>query len=251
MIRKVKISDHLTYYYYNDKKIGKCVDGCYYFFYKDDNSLYVGWKEWLPEIVYTECGYEDCHGRIHISLFGWHSVFMLPFKSKRYPDGDCCPPEWGISVHGDSIWLYYGGGGNFDGGTRYKCWDLPFFTRNNIRWDVMCKDGKMHNRHKLDRHSSLYENPFVDTKEYEYTDRYDNSKVPCVYWVEEMEWRPKWLSWCSLFKDVHRYLNVNFSVEVGSGKDTWKGGVVGCSFEMRKDETPEECIKRMEIEKNF
>ena len=39
--------------------------------------------------------------------------------------------------------------------------------------------------------------------------------------------------------------------EVGKKKGSWKGGCIGCSYDSKPGETPEECLKRMEKERKF
>lgn len=46
-------------------------------------------------------------------------------------------------------------------------------------------------------------------------------------------------------------IEVEFSGEVGERTGSWKGGVVGCGYEMSKGETPRECLRRMELERKF
>ena len=69
-------------------------------FRKRDNEIYIGdwyigWHSWRPCFKYCSCGYTNSRARIEISLFGWYSVFKLPWESKKYPDGDIDRPEWG------------------------------------------------------------------------------------------------------------------------------------------------------------
>ena len=77
--------------------------------------------------------------------------------------------------------------------------------------------------------------------------------------VSEMEWRWRWFGrkgWCKLLnfpwpRLVRRYLDVEFEKEIGERTGSWKGGTVGCSYSLRKWETPFECLKRMERERKF
>lgn len=69
--------------------------------------------------------------------------------------------------------------------------------------------------------------------------------------VKEMEWRRKWLMWTPLFNKVVRTINVEFDGEVGERTGSWKGGTVGCSYELKLNETPYQCLKRMEKECKF
>ena len=69
--------------------------------------------------------------------------------------------------------------------------------------------------------------------------------------VKEMEWRRRWLPFTSLFNQVIRSIDVTFDKEIGERTGSWKGGTVGCSYEMKPDDTPYECLKRMEQERKF
>ena len=146
-----------------------------------------------------------------------------------------------------------------DGGGKYKSWDLPFFTMECVRHQVECDlgDGKytLVDYDKLqklnDKYIPLKDNELVHKYHYDYVDNNDGSIVPCIYWVEERERRRKWFTWCDWFKMVKRYIEIEFDGEVGKGKGSWKGGCIGCSYNLLPGETPEECIKRMEKERSF
>ena len=238
------------------RKIDKCVH---------IGEWYVGWHDWKFGIYYEECGYEEPNAELHISLFGWHSVFTLPWKSKRFPYGDCDAPTWGIQIHDGVLWIMKGGDGNLEGGSKWWSWDLPWVTWEHVRHDVMCNLGDVddpdirlvpydHLQRMNDaKYIPLEENELVYKFHYDYTDSYDGTVVPCVFWVEEREWRRKWfkkINW-SKARKVSRYIEIHFDGEVGPGKTDWKGGVVGCSYDLLPGETPMECIKRMEKERRF
>lgn len=44
---------------------------------------------------------------------------------------------------------------------------------------------------------------------------------------------------------------INFSGEVGARAGSWKGGTVGCSYEMKPGETPRQTLMRMQRERRF
>ena len=69
--------------------------------------------------------------------------------------------------------------------------------------------------------------------------------------VQQMEWRPIWFKWTNLFSKVRTYIDINFSNEVGERSGSWKGGVIGCSYDMLENESPLECLRRMEKERKF
>ena len=43
-------------------------------------------------------------------------------------------------------------------------------------------------------------------------------------------------------------IDVGFDAEVGERTGSWKGGVLGCGYDLRKDESIEQCLRRMEAE---
>ena len=46
-------------------------------------------------------------------------------------------------------------------------------------------------------------------------------------------------------------MSVNFSDEVGERSGSWKGGTLGCGYDLLKNETMEQCLRRMEKERKF
>jgi len=86
---------------------------------------------------------------------------------------------------------------------------------------------------------------------YDYTDKYDGEIIPTTIYVEEREWRPKWLKWTKLFNLVNTSIDVHFSKEVGKDKGSWKGGTIGCSYSLLPNEHPLDCLKRMEKERDL
>ena len=75
--------------------------------------------------------------------------------------------------------------------------------------------------------------------------------VTATIGVDEYEHRRLWLRWLPLFARVRRSIDVRFSGEVGERAGSWKGGCIGCGYEMLADETPEECLYRMQEERKF
>jgi hypothetical protein len=70
--------------------------------------------------------------------------------------------------------------------------------------------------------------------------------------VEEREWRWRIFKYVLPWpRKVHRYIEIEFNEEVGDRTGSWKGGTVGCSYSLRPDETPLECLRRMERERRF
>ena len=218
-----------------------------------DRKWFKLWKDWKIDLTYRKCGYFDPHPEIHISMFGLHAVFVMPWTNDKWGD-ECDPPTYGVQVHDNTFWLMLGGKGNMNGGSKWWTWDIPFFTKIHVKHLVETKDGKMINSDLLGQKNpyiSYYDDERVNKHYTKYIDSYDGSEIDCVYWKESREWRPKWLTWTSWFADKREYIEVDFKQEVGRRKGSWKGGVMGCSYDLLPGETPEECIRRMEKEKDF
>lgn len=67
----------------------------------------------------------------------------------------------------------------------------------------------------------------------------------------EREWRRRWLPFTALFRKVSRNIHIVFSDEVGERSGSWKGGTVGCEYQIKLGESPEQCLRRMERERKF
>ena len=57
--------------------------------------------------------------------------------------------------------------------------------------------------------------------------------------------------WSPFLNQVIRSIDVQFDKEVGERTGSWKGGTVGCGYEMLPNESPYQCLKRMEQERKF
>ncbi len=215
--------------------------------------------------MFDECGYEDGHSRLDLCLLGAHVIITLPFVSKKLPYGDCDAPRWGIEICDKMVRVEWGGQGNW-GHNRSKSWEIPFINWTHVRHQVECCDeygepymmdydilSKMtiDNGEGVQVPMSLEDNPLVNKYCTTYIDKYDGEEISCVYWVEEREWRRKWLTKYRLFRMVRKYIEIEFGSEVGKKKGSWKGGCMGCSYDLKLGETPQQCIKRMEQEREF
>lgn len=60
-----------------------------------------------------------------------------------------------------------------------------------------------------------------------------------------------WLRWTRLFSWVKESIDVEFDGEVGERSGSWKGGTIGCGYELRKGETMLDALRRMEREREF
>ncbi len=188
-------------------------------------------------------------------LFGWGVLYIhLPIRTGIQ---DCSSAAWGAVYMEDTLMVYHGGGGNFQGGPKAKLFYMPW----SLQWcrtSTLLDDGTWHN----DTHSNRYksvgydntpkQNDVMEWKEvHPFVDRYDETTVLATIGIVEREWRRKWLMWIPLFGLKRKTIEIEFDQEVGRSKGSWKGGTIGCSYEMIGNETPLECLTRMQIEREF
>lgn len=194
-------------------------------------------------------------------FFGWGRIYLhLPIRTGIQ---DCESAAWGFNYHDNTIWIYVGGGGNFQGGRKFKTITMPWkltwvrtstlmnggidwfheTQKNRLNW------GKDSSGEKIGSYDWLNKNKWQET--HPFVDKYDNTLVNATIGVSEREWRPIWFEWTSLFAKTRKTIEVNFDKEVGKEKGSWKGGTIGCGYEMLPNESPLECLKRMESERNF
>lgn len=76
------------------------------------------------------------------------------------------------------------------------------------------------------------------------------NRTATVY-VERREWRWRWLKWLPWPCIKRKSIDVAFDGEVGEQTGSWKGGTIGCGYEMRRGEAAETTLRRMEAERNF
>jgi hypothetical protein len=89
------------------------------------------------------------------------------------------------------------------------------------------------------------------TYQYPYTYTLKNGTVQsrtATCTIERRRWHRKWFP---LLTRESTVIDVEFSDEVGERSGSWKGGTIGCSYEIQADETVYDCLKRMEKERKF
>lgn len=65
--------------------------------------------------------------------------------------------------------------------------------------------------------------------------------------VESRLWLRPWIP----FRRLSRYIEIEFDGEVGEESGSWKGGCIGCSYQMNDGETALDTLRRMEREREF
>jgi hypothetical protein len=187
-----------------------------------------------------------------VTLFiPWGKLYLkLPYDTGLY---QCDTPTWGF--------YFYGEGKKIPDtfvickGKKTKHFDLPW-AYDWMRTSRMLKDETWLHERKGDRKKGIDHDwwseatqakLWKETHDYVYTlksGEVQNRKATIS--VEEREWRPKWFRWTNLFAKVRTDIEIEFNEEVGERTGSWKGGTVGCSWELLPNEKPVNALRRME-----
>lgn len=225
--------------------------------------------------------WEWCFGKharsFHIGCYFGHGdgndgimlMFGIPWMISLYVgvDGvmrlkkEC---EFGISIHNNSFWfkvLAYSWESNHDDPwwRRTHCihfpWQLDWFKTEILSHDrnaVWCEVAG-HKAKFLDGYEIRKAAEKSVSKVYDYVYALKNGtvqKAKATVHVSRMTHRARW--WPIIpIERVSMSIWADFSSELGEGTGSWKGGVTGCGYTLRPDETPEQCLRRMEAERKF
>lgn len=189
---------------------------------------------------------------------GWGAWFF--YSPWRHPD-TCTQfeePTYGIAIHKDAFWYYW----NENYKIMHWPWDWKHYRTSHLKADGTWKH-EYSKGPKLKANSALgSSHPFYFAKEdkellreeYPYHYMLQNGQVQHVMAtiiVSEMEWRMRKAMWLPWIHRLHRSIEIEFSDEVGERAGSWKGGCVGCGYQMRPFETPRQTLMRMQRDRKF
>lgn len=161
--------------------------------------------------------------RIGLGLIG--VAVSFPWKWTVPDHYQCSGPTYGFQFYEDIFWLRYGK----DKGTRDDpriCIYMPW------HW----------------RHSDHFVLSEPQTHSYTYTLKSGVvQERTATIKVETRKWTRFWIP----FKRTIKSIDITFNDEVGERSGSWKGGCIGCSYEMLPNETPLQTLRRMELERKF
>lgn len=197
-------------------------------------EIITGWNSF--GFVYYSSTHKD-KGRLYIQ-FIYLSLFLYLSPSSNYPKSEM---NYGFSYYtcSPSIFLYYG--------KKYKIVNMPWI-HVWIRTSVLLKDNTWIHDTMKDRKEfwkpEWVEQFYSETHNYTYISDDNSPNVVATITVQEIEWRRKWSKWVKILPKINKYIEVEFST--GIGGRSIDGGVMGKSWEMLKNETPIQALRRME-----
>jgi hypothetical protein len=222
----------------------------------NSHSVDFKWGWFAPKLgfalVLNQGGYFDQNCSLKLCL-GWGMAqIALPFRTKL-AEG-CDMPRYGIEIHNDSVWLHWGGTYDESVGQMSKermwSWDLPFVTWQNIEHVRLAKDGTWHPVSVFFNSRSLSSiKPLTIMFPYSYTLK--SGEVQNVK-ADVGEIRLSWArKWAPFLKKHRRSIDIDFDQEVGERTGSWKGGVLGCSYDILPGEAWLAALRRMECDRVF
>lgn len=137
----------------------------------------------------------------------------------------CSGPRYGFTFFDDGLHLSWGK----SKGKR----DDPF-TIIRMPW------GWRHKEHKV------LSNPETHPYKYVLKSGEVQERIATIQ-IESRLWTRPWIP----YRLLSKYIEVHFSDEVGERSGSWKGGTIGCSYDMKPGETALQTLKRMEAERVF
>ena len=163
---------------------------------------------------------------------------------KKVPYDECDPPRYGVYYSDRCFW--------FPHGKKTKCIDLPW-ELEWVRTSYLKKDGEWEHENLKERNKNFWDKDkwqnilHYETHPYTYIDKDIVQNCEATISIVEREWRWRWFKW---FKWIHR-INKDIDIEFSSPVGKHKGGTTGCSYPILPNETPYDCLKRMEKERKF
>lgn len=196
------------------------------------------WWDWV-EVAYLVLGLRGLKAEIEFPS-DWHEhrrawvrlgfglftlAFSFPWKWVVPDHYQCSGPTYGFCFYTDLLFIRWGKDKG-ERGDPHTSFTMPW------GW-----------RHRL--HEVL---GGAETHAYQYTLRSGEvQERTATIKPERRLWTRPWLP----YKRENQYIDIEFSAEVGERSGSWKGGVLGCSYDMLPNETPLAALRRMEQERKF
>ena len=177
------------------------------------------------EIEFPSDWHEERRAWVRFGLGLGKLSFSFPW-SKVVPDEfQCSGPTYGFHFYEDLLWIRYGK----DEGKRT---DPRITLRMPWSWK--------HREHKV----------LSEPEQHPYTYTLRSGEVQHLAATIKAEQRT-WTRWWIPFRRVSRSIDVEFNAEVGERTGSWRGGCIGCGYQMNPNETPLQALRRMEAERKF
>lgn len=217
------------------------------------------WRGWLKngqslELYWARRGWEFGAGVLIHSNDADRGDRMLCLKLWRFsayiPLGVTAQK---VSIDDEPQWSAFASkefGLTFHWGPRRKSFDWPW-TWHTMAYEAMLPNGTWESiRYSFDADGPS--SPYTERHPYTYTLRSGEVQERTATITKRrhvITWRAfKAIGWPRWIKES---INIEFDGEVGERSGSWKGGTIGCSYDLRPDETMLAALRRMEAERSF
>lgn len=197
-------------------------------------------------------GLEGCRPKLSLRLCLFQDGFLfdvfgflvvLPFLDRYARMPHEIMESWGVYYFERSIWFCWG--------DRSKSFRMPW-DMEHIKCEVQRPDGSWVPYVASYETDKEPDGRWEETYPYHYRlESGDVQERNATVYVERREWRQRWLKWCPWFVKRRQSIDVRFDDEVGEGTGSWKGGCIGCGYDMKPGEKPLDTLRRMESERKF
>ena len=223
---------------------------------KDLISFYTG--KHFPTILYKTCGYSDPNHNFQLSV-GWgFFIIYFPWKNNKpevaYGEINNEQPKYGFTIYNEQgiseLNMYWG----MHRKTYEFPWSIQFYKHTVMKDGSMVEQGS--------HFSGKHIEPDIVKLPFRYI-RKDGLVQQAVAhcFIEQREWRRKWLKFTTLFNRINRTVDIEFKdesgnyKEIGNSSNNWKGGTIGCSCPMTDEEffnrDIESALRRYETKVNL
>lgn len=188
--------------------------------------------------VHVHCNDADAGERM-LFLKVWRATVVLPLGITQHPWPPMEGPEWSAYASKEF-------GLTFNWGMMRKSYDWPW-DWHTLAYEAQMADGTW-GKVKWDDHDQAY------TEAHPYTYKLRSGEVQ--HRTATLTKRRHVITWRVLRRIGWPYwikesIDIEFDGEVGEGAGSWKGGCIGCGYELQPGETMLEALRRMEREREF
>jgi len=177
------------------------------------------------EVEFPSDWHEHRRGWFKLGFGFCRGAISFPWPWTVEDHYQCSGPRFGFQFYSDLLWIRWGK----DKGQRgdpHKAFYMPWSWK--------------HREHKI----------LTEPESHPYTYTLRSGKVQnrvATIKAESRRWTRFWLP----YKMVHQSIDIEFNDEVGERSGSWKGGCIGCSYDMLPGEAPLDTLRRMERERKF
>lgn len=195
--------------------------------YNERAYIVVGLRGPQAEVEFPSDWGEEHRAWVRLGFGLVKFAFSFPWSRVVPDEHQCSGPTYGFVFFEDGLHLHWG-----------KC--------RGKRDDPMKIIGMPWRWRHIDRaHKRL---TGKESHPYTYTLRSgETQRATATVYSEARAW---WRPWPPFYKP-RRSLWVEFDTELGERAGSWKGGVLGCGYDMKRGETPLATLRRMERERRF